>query len=659
MTASHLRKSWLSLAGLLSLALGNPAQASLAISNKPTNNVSCSAGVCTATAKSAVMNVGDLTSMLASSDVALVSGSMARDIDVKSAFSWASASRLSLDAYRSITFERSVTVAGSGALTLTTNDGGTDGNLSFTTTGRVHFWDLSSSLVIDGASYALVADVATLASDIAANPSGRYALAKNYDASVDGTYGRAPVQTALAGSVEGLGNSIGNLNIYGKGRKIVVGLFASIAASGSVNNLGLVAFYGHYGKQHVTGGLVSTNAGTLEGDFVSGTIQENDISADTGLLAGINLGTIRHCQSAGEIRQPNTSGSALGGLVGYNEALIDRSSSSVSIQADGAYFIGGLVGRSSGGTILNSSASGALPNLPGGPTVGGLLGATCCGKASSILGSYASGAVAGWLAGGLVGELGQAGDSIVDSHASGNVTAGQTGGGLVGSQALGTTITGSHADGNVSGFPYHIVQLLGGLVGFGQGAMATSYASGNVVLDPGATGGYGGGLVGRNNGGIDRSFAAGAVTGANTTNIQYEGGLVGLSALQATIANSYATGSVNGVGSDSNVGGLTGGSSDHSSIGASYEIGAVSGGVTGGFLGDNSADPGDNTNDYWDTVTSGASQGVGQGNADGVTGLTSTELQSGLPAGFDPSIWAESSDINGGFPYLIDNPPPL
>lgn len=658
MTASQLRKSWLPLAGLLSLALGNPAQASLAISNKATKNVSCSAGVCTATAKSAVMNVGDLTSMLASSDVTLVSGSKAQDIESKVAFSWASASRLTLDAYRSITFERSMTVVGSGALALTTNDGGTDGTLSFTPSGRVHFWDLSSSLVIDGVGYTLVGDIATLASDIATNPSGHYALAKNYDASVDGTYGRAPVQTALAGAVEGLGNSIGNLNIYGKGRKIVVGLFASIAAAGRVNDLGLVAFYGHYGKQHVTGGLVSTNAGTLQGDFVSGTIQENDISADTGLLAGINLGTVRHCQSAGEIRQPNTSGSALGGLVGYNEALIDRSSSSVSIQAAGAYFIGGLVGRSSGGTIVNSSASGALPNLPGGPTVGGLLGTTCCGKASSILGSYATGAVAGWLAGGLVGELGQAGDSIVDSYASGNVTAGGTGGGLVGSQALGTTITGSHASGNVSGYLYHIVEPLGGLVGLGQGMIATSYATGNVVLDAEATGGYGGGLVGSNSGGIDRSFAAGAVTGANNTNVQYEGGLVGRSGPQAAIANSYATGSVNGVGSDSNVGGLAGGSSGHSSILESYEIGAVSGGVSGGFLGDNSSDPGDNTNDYWDTTTSGQANGVGHGAADGITGLTSAELQSGLPSGFDPSIWAQEPGINNGFPYLIANPPP-
>jgi hypothetical protein len=40
-----------------------------------------------------------------------------------------------------------------------------------------------------------------------------------------------------------------------------------------------------------------------------------------------------------------------------------------------------------------------------------------------------------------------------------------------------------------------------------------------------------------------------------------------------------------------------------------------------------------------------------------VTGLTSQQLKSGLPAGFDPCIWAEDKKINNGFPYLIANPP--
>jgi hypothetical protein len=94
-------------------------------------------------------------------------------------------------------------------------------------------------------------------------------------------------------------------------------------------------------------------------------------------------------------------------------------------------------------------------------------------------------------------------------------------------------------------------------------------------------------------------------------------------------------------------------------IGACYSTGAVSGGsgsIAGGFIGEN-----DSTGvsyDYWDTTTSGTDIGVGLGNASNITGLTTEQLQSGLPPGFSPPGWAEDSSINNGFPYLILNPPP-
>jgi hypothetical protein len=37
--------------------------------------------------------------------------------------------------------------------------------------------------------------------------------------------------------------------------------------------------------------------------------------------------------------------------------------------------------------------------------------------------------------------------------------------------------------------------------------------------------------------------------------------------------------------------------------------------------------------------------------------MRTEQLQSGLPSGFDPSIWAEKPGINNGYPYLIANPP--
>ncbi|MEI9932157.1 MAG: hypothetical protein WDM89_16845 [Rhizomicrobium sp.] len=65
------------------------------------------------------------------------------------------------------------------------------------------------------------------------------------------------------------------------------------------------------------------------------------------------------------------------------------------------------------------------------------------------------------------------------------------------------------------------------------------------------------------------------------------------------------------------------------------------------------------TSVYWDLDTSGQKQGCGEDtNCNGVTGLSDTQLKSDLPAGFEPNIWKEKPGTNGGYPYLIDNPPP-
>jgi hypothetical protein len=608
------------LAGLLSLALGNPAQASLAISSKATNNVSCSAGVCTATAKSAVMNAGDLTSMLASSDVTLVSGSTAKDIESKMAFSWASASRLTLDSYRSIAFDKLVTVAGTGALTLTMNDGGAGGTLSFAAPGRIAIWDLSSSLIINGQSYALVNDIAALAADIASDPSGHYALANNYDATADGSYAHAPIATAFGGTFEGLGNTIANLTVHDRSSGENVALFAALNQPGNINDILLTGLVVTGAKQNSVGGLVAVNSGRLFGDLTKGSVRTGSDGYSGGLV-GTNLGSISNCQTAGKVANSSNLGSATGGLAGANASSIDHSSSSATVEG-GAAALGGLVGRSNDGTIANSQATGSVTGTMS-SDAGGLLGLSpCCNAASAITDSSATGQVFGGIAGGLVGRLENAGDAVTGSRATGSVS------------------SSSHA---------------GGLVGDSYGTIVNSSAAGVVSLA--SSGIAAGGLVASNLGTISGSFATGSVTGE--LDQAYVGGLVGSNLHTATtkpvIENSYAAGAAT---SGDFLGGLVGWNL-HGFIRETYEIGAVSSALyVGGAIGYNQTDAGNDSDSYWDTTTSGASNGVGHGNADGVTGLTSTELQSGLPAGFDPAIWAQSPAINGGYPYLIANPPP-
>src|SRR5579862_4711901 len=103
------RKTASARAGFVSItafaSLTCAAQADLSISSKPTQNVDCSGGVCTPTAKNAVLNVGDLTGMLASGDVTVQTGDgnqTAAGIDIVTGFSWTSTNRLTLTAKHDI-----------------------------------------------------------------------------------------------------------------------------------------------------------------------------------------------------------------------------------------------------------------------------------------------------------------------------------------------------------------------------------------------------------------------------------------------------------------------------------------------------------------------------------------------------------------------------
>lgn len=105
---------------------------------------------------------------------------------------------------------------------------------------------------------------------------------------------------------------------------------------------------------------------------------------------------------------------------------------------------------------------------------------------------------------------------------------------------------------------------------------------------------------------------------------------------------------------------------DESAITQSFSTATLKGGIhhggnAGGLIGVDHSPHGSNTSDYWDISTSHIKhrdRGAGTPKNDpGITGLTTRQLQSGLPKGFDPAVWAEDKKINGGLPYLIDNPP--
>ena len=544
------------LATIFAAVSSGGAQAELVVSTAATSNVNCSGGVCTATAADAVLNARDLMKDLAHGDTTVASGSTAQDIEFDAAVHWTSAHRLTLDSYHSITFTQAVTSEGTGGVTITTNDGGTGGDFFFSGKGRVIFWDLSSSLIINTVSYTLAGNIATLASDIAATPSGAYALANNYNASVDGTYSNSPITTDFTGAFEGLGNSISHLTIHGFGG----GLFSLIAPNASVRDIILIGEVIETSGSDRVGGLTGTNDGTIVGASVIG----------------------------GSIIDRKNGQPAIGGLVGAAvEGSITRSFSSARVACPRFCWGGGLVGWSDTGTISQSSATGSVTG----------------GNNSEV--------------GGLVGRN-QGG--IVQSFATGAVSTGDT----------------LKNDAN-----FH--SMAGGLAGSNEGGISQSYATGSVSAGSGvrhpANHTWAGGLAGNSSGSIWQSYATGS---ASVGDQGYVGGIAGAGPLGPNVVEFFHTG-----------------------IAQSYSTGAVS--VTtgtsliGGFLGNDTGNTMPNAGTYWDLDTSGVSdpsKGAGNIASDpGITGLTTTQLQSGLPSGFDPATWGQSPGINNGLPYLLAPPP--
>jgi len=290
--------------------------------------------------------------------------------------------------------------------------------------------------------------------------------------------------------------------------------------------------------------------------------------------------------------------------------------------------VGGLIG--SGGYLISNTY--ATTRVSGVSYVGGLIGA---GNSTSIVNSYATGAVTGtgYNVGGLIGSafLG----ALTDTYATGNVTGGPQTGGLVGFAQ--NIIVNSHATGRVSG-----TTDVGGLVGMARGdldgmvALSNSYATG-AVSGTAQVGGLVGGSTGAYGVAISNSYATGNVSGTSMV-----GGLVGFSgydtesnyATAPTVTNSYATGNVSG---STSVGGLVG--MNYGSVTGSHATGRVYGtNDVGGLVGYNFS------GDGLIMSTLGVLGAITNSYATG--SVTGTSQVGGL-AGFSQGVNAGSAGPNG------------
>ncbi len=521
------------------------------------------------------------------------------DIFVNNNITWNGNSTLTLSAFRDITVATEVIIRniGAGSLVLRADNTGIGAgrvNLGGTSFGTVNFsqstgtvsiyydpvgidgpsdkyqhairYDLNGSVVTNPdfakqlTAYMLVNDANDLRR-MDTNLGGFYALGNNINAT---GFSGLPGST-FTGLLDGNGGLGQNYTISKLSSS--VGLFDVIGAAATVRNLNFVdASILATGLSANVGVLAGQNEGTIVNVSVSGTIgTENGLSGVlAGGLVGQNQGTIIGSSSAVNVTVGDASGqfNIAGGLVGSNLGTIMQSSASGTVAGGANSFVGGLVGQNvgAGGLIAGSSASGAVSvtttSTANGVAAGGLVGFNS--GLATITGSFASGSVSG---------------SAVGAFAAANI------GGLVGSNDPNGIVTLSYATGNITGGNN---TTAGGLVGFNQGMVSLSSASG--IVTGGSSNSFVGGLVGQNfNGTIDTSSASGNVSGGSFA----VGGLVGGNT--GTITNSNASGSVTGTGTNSDlaVGGLAG--ENFGTITGSFATGPVASaaGEAGGLVGSN------------------------------------------------------------------------
>ncbi len=449
------------------------------------------------------------------------------------------------------------------------------------------------------------------------------------------------------------------------------------------------------------GGLVGVNGGTIADSYVLAAATATQAFSDVGGLVGKNAGKITQCLTLGPVSGTGAI-TAAGGFAGRNTGTITDSFWDITTS-----------GQSKGVGVGSSSGLRALPtttlakSLPtgfsasvwgdlGGQTTPYLLADAAAdqpvyfatGSAflkanptltdasqvyvvqdvqglqainNNLSGDYAlaTNISAANFAFSPIGEtspftgvfdgLGQTISGLTINDASGDYKDA----GLFGQIGAGGTVENlALANVNITGAASSLGNT-GALAGSNDGTVLNSYASGTVT----ATGNSAriGGLVGENYGKVVDSAATVAVTDSGRALIM--GGLAGYNL--GLIQDSYANGAVNKVTGgtfDSYVwvGGLAG--ANEGRIIDSYATGKITiDGHSrhlfgfGGLVGYNRS--GTITDSYWDTTTSGQSQGVGKGSDTGATGLTTAQLTAALPPGFSPSVWGD--DNGQSLPYLL------
>jgi len=248
----------------------------------------------------------------------------------------------------------------------------------------------------------------------------------------------------FAGEFDGDRHKISNLS-FNFNFVYNVGLFGCLAPGGRVTQVDVenVKITG----ANFVGGLVGNNwEGTVRDSYSTGSVTGND---DVGGLVGSNdAGTVEeNCNSTCSV----TGNWHVGGLVGcnYEEGKVSNSYSTGSVS--GNRRVGGLVGRNcEEGTVSHSYSTGSVTgSVPGSVTVGDVVGGLVGWNEAIVSESYSTGSVSGDNSvGGLVGRND---GIVSNSYSTGSVIGDENVGGLVGINDVEGKVNRTYSTGSVKG----------------------------------------------------------------------------------------------------------------------------------------------------------------------------------------------------------------
>ncbi|MEM4330641.1 MAG: hypothetical protein QW273_01375, partial [Candidatus Pacearchaeota archaeon] len=262
---------------------------------------------------------------------------------------------------------------------------------------------------------------------------------------------------SFLGSLDGNNYNITNLYI-GPPIYDYKGLFC--ASSGKIKNLGIKNITISSPSYSYIGGITGSNSGLINNSFVYGNITGYSY---VGGIAGYNNGNITKCGFSGNLSSGQRYG---GGIVGWMESGLiedcfsfktDEFGGTIGGRGSSGSAIGGLVGYLTGGKINKSYSKDMLiwtPTSVGGGLVGQIL------NDGSIYNSYSTSnvTVMGSYGGGLVGEVhGTYYGFISNSYSTGFVSVdGVYYGGFIGAISVNfeDRVTTSFFNNQTSGIPF-------------------------------------------------------------------------------------------------------------------------------------------------------------------------------------------------------------